>query len=61
MGITSYLPSDLHNYMSLRTAYKPNNVFIAKVTDMDENGNFQIPYCQMFEREALACAKTVIL
>ena len=61
LGITSYLPSDLHNYMSLRTAYKPNNVFIAKVTDMDENGNFQIPYCQMFEREALACAKTVIL
>ena len=61
LGITSYLPSDLHNYMKLRTAYKPNNVFIAKVTDMDEQGNFQIPYCQMFEREALACADTVIL
>ncbi|MCD8144199.1 MAG: hypothetical protein LUD79_02470 [Oscillospiraceae bacterium] len=61
LGITSYLPSDLHNYMRFRTAYKPNNVFIAKVTDMDENGNFQIPYCQMFEREAYACADTVIL
>ena len=61
LGITSYLPSDLHNYMANRTAYKPNNVFIAKVTDMDENGNFQIPYCQMFEREAYACAETVIL
>ncbi|MCD8321388.1 MAG: 4-hydroxybutyrate--acetyl-CoA CoA transferase [Oscillospiraceae bacterium] len=61
LGIASYLPSDLHNYMRLRTAYKPNNVFIAKVTDMDENGNFQIPYCQMFEREAYACAETVIL
>lgn len=61
LGITSYLPTDLHNYMKLRTEYSPNNVFIAKVTDMDENGNFQIPYCQMFEREALACAKTVIL
>ncbi len=61
LGITSYLPSDLHNYMRFRTQYKPNNVFIARVTDMDENGNFQIPYCQMFEREALACATIVIL
>ena len=61
LGITSYLPSDLHNYMRFRTDYKPNNVFIAKVTDMDEKGNFQIPYCQMFEREAYECAKTVIL
>lgn len=61
LGITSYLPTDLHNYMKLRTEYSPNNVFIAKVTDMDGNGNFQIPYCQMFEREALACAKTIIL
>ncbi|MCD8117681.1 MAG: hypothetical protein LUE21_11350 [Oscillospiraceae bacterium] len=61
LGITSYLPSDLHNYMRLRTNYKPNNVFIAKVTDMDENGNFQIPYSQMFEQEAYACAQTVIL
>ena len=61
LGITSYLPSDLHNYMKFRTAYKPNNVFIAKVTDMDENGCFQIPYCQMFEREAYECAETVIL
>ncbi len=61
LGLTSYLPSDLHNYMRLRTAYKPNNVFIAKVTDMDEQGNFQVPYCQMFEREIFECAETVIL
>lgn len=61
LGLTSYLPSDLHNFMRFRTDYKPNNVFIAKVTDMDENGNFQIPYCQMFEREAYECAETVIL
>lgn len=36
LGITSYLPSDLHNHMCFRTDFKPNNVFIAKVTDMDE-------------------------
>ena len=61
LGLASYLPSDLHNFIKLRTEYQPNNVFIAKVTDMDENGNFQIPYCQMFEREMLSCAETVIL
>ena len=61
LGTVSYVPSDLHNYMALRTGYRPNNVFIAAVTEMDENGFFQIPYCQMFEQEALSCAETVIL
>ena len=61
LGLVSYVPSDLHNYMALRTSYRPNNVFIAAVTEMDENGCFQIPYCQMFEQEAFRCADTVIL
>lgn len=60
LGLTSYIPSDLHNYMAERVAYKPNNVFVAKVADL-EGGCFQIPYCQMFEREAYECADTVIL
>ncbi len=61
LGLTSYIPTDLHNYMKLRTDYKPNNVFIAQTTEMDAHGNFQIPYCQMFESEAFACAEKVIL
>lgn len=60
LGIASYIPSDLHNYMAERVAYRPNNVFVAQVADM-ENGTFQIPYCQMFEREALSCAEKIIL
>ena len=60
LGIASYIPSDLHNYMAERVAYKPNNVFVAQVADM-ENGSFQVPYCQMFERECFACADKVIL
>lgn len=60
LGLTSYIPSDLHNYMAERVAYKPNNVFVAQVADM-ENGSFQVPYCQMFERECFACADKVIL
>lgn len=60
LGLTSYLPSDLHNYMAERVRYRPNNVFVAKVAP-PENGMFQVPYCQMFEREAFACAEKVIL
>ena len=60
LGITSYIPSDLHNYMAERVRYRRNNVFVAKVAP-PENGMFQIPYCQMFEREAFACADKVIL
>lgn len=60
LGITSYIPSDLHNYMAERVRYRQNNVFVAKVAP-PENGMFQIPYCQMFEREAFACADKVIL
>lgn len=60
LGLASYIPSDLHNYMAERVAYKPNNVFVAQVADM-ENGSFQVPYCQMFERECFACADKVIL
>ncbi|MBR1781728.1 MAG: hypothetical protein IJ751_10045 [Oscillospiraceae bacterium] len=60
LGIASYIPSDLHNYMAERVSYKPNNVFVAQVTDM-EDASFQIPYCKMFEKEAFACADKVIL
>ena len=60
LGLTSYIPSDLHNYMKERVAYQPNNVFVAQVADM-RNGAFQIPYCKMFEEEAFACAEKVIL
>ena len=60
LGIASYIPSDLHNYMAERVAFKPNNVFVAQVADM-EDGSFQIPYCKMFEEEAFACADKVIL
>lgn len=61
LGLSAYLPSDLSTFGRFRTEVAPNNIFVAAVTPMDEAGNFQIPYCQMFEREMLACAKTVIL
>ncbi|WP_419009434.1 acetyl-CoA hydrolase/transferase family protein [Dysosmobacter sp.] len=61
MRLAAYIPSDLSTFSTIRCAVAPNNVFVAQVSDMDEDGNFCIPYCQMFEKEQLACAKTVIL
>ena len=61
LGMADYLPSDLSTFSAIRTAVRPNNVFIANTTDMDEEGYLQLPYCQMFEKEQLACADTVIV
>ena len=61
LGLCDYIPSDLHNYASVFHAVHPNNIFVAQVSPMDEKGEFCIPYCQMFENEALACARRVIL
>ncbi|MBN1189597.1 MAG: hypothetical protein JXA46_07590 [Dehalococcoidales bacterium] len=60
-GIASYLPSDLHNFMKIRGRISPDRIFWARTTAMDGNGNFCIPYCQMFEYEALQNASHVIL
>lgn len=60
LGFASYIPSSLHNFISERIAYAPNNVFVAQVTEL-ENGKFQAPYCMMFEQEAFDCAEKVIL
>ena len=61
MNLAAYIPSDLSIFSPIRCSVAPNNVFVAQVSDMDEDGNFCIPYCQMFEKEQLACAKTIIL
>lgn len=61
LGLADYLPSDLSTFSAIRASVRPNNVFIANTTDMDEEGYLQMPYCQMFEKEQLACAETVIV
>jgi acyl-CoA hydrolase len=60
-GIASYLPSDLHNFMQIRGEISPDNLFWARTTSLDSEGNFCIPYCQMFEFEALQNAQRVVL
>mgnify|MGYP005770330865 FL=1 len=61
MRLAAYIPSDLSTFSPIRCSVAPNNVFVAQVSDMDEDGTFCLPYCQMFEKEQLACAETIIL
>jgi acyl-CoA hydrolase len=61
MGTSSYLPSDLHNFMNIRGQVSPDKIFWARTTTMDKDGSFCIPYCQMFEYEAMQNASHIIL
>lgn len=61
MGLAAYIPSDLSTFSRIRCSVAPNNVFVAQVSDMDEEGFFCVPYCQMFEKEQLECAETIML
>ena len=61
LGLAEYIPADLHNFMSLRMAYQPCDIFWALTGPMDENGDFCISYGQQVEKEAKACAKRIIL
>ena len=61
LGAATHIPSNLHDFMDRRTAYKPIDKFIAMATPMDKNGNFVVSGCGMWEESAYRSAKTVIL
>ena len=51
---TSLIVTDLPDYGRFVCEHRPPNVFVAQVTPMDANGNFQIGLCLMWEPETLA-------
>ncbi len=62
LGIASHLPSNLHDMMQRRVEYRGKiDKFIAMSSAMDENGNFTVSGCGMWEQCAYENAKTVIL
>lgn len=61
IGTCSYVPSELHNFMTIRGQVSPDKIFWARTTAMEKDGNFCIPYCQMFEYEAVQNASHIIL
>ena len=60
-GAVTHMPSNLHDFMKNRVAYKPIDKFIAMATPMDENGDFSVSGCGMWEYTAAANARSIIL
>ena len=62
LGLSSHLPSNLHDMMQRRTQYKPViDKFVAMATPMDEDGNFTVSGCGMWEECAYEHSAQVIL
>ena len=47
----SLIVTDLPDYARFVADYKPCNVFVASVSPMDDEGNFQVGLCMMWEQE----------
>ncbi len=64
-GNASFFPADICMYGSMITHASDPNVYVGGVSPMDENGNFQIGLCNMWEKEPLEYVKahggTIIL
>lgn len=61
VGMAEYIPTDLSGIGRIGDIIAKGNVFVAQATEMDENGYFQVSYCQMFERDLFPFADRVIL
>ena len=60
-GNTSFIVSDICDYSRFVTEHKPVNTFIAAVSPMDENGNFQVGLSMMWEKECIETCSKIIL
>ena len=64
-GNTSFYPTDLCNYASFIRHKGELDVFVVAATTMDEQGNFQIGLCNMWEGDtleyALECGAKIIV
>ncbi len=61
-GNCTFVPNDLPDQPVWYNGAYPRNVFIAAVTPMDENGNFQVNLSQMWERDIdpLSCERIIL-
>lgn len=60
-GSITHIPCNLHNFIDVYRAAKPIRKFIAMASPMDEEGNFTVSGCVMWEQEAYRAAEEVIL
>ncbi len=61
-GNCTFVACDLYDQPFSYNAAYPRNVYIAAVTPMDENGNFQVNLSQMWERDIdpLSCERIIL-
>ena len=61
-GNCTFVPNDLPDQPIWYNGAYPRNVYIAAVTPMDENGNFQVNLSQMWERDIdpLSCERIIL-
>ena len=61
-GNCTFVPNDLPDQPIWYNAAYPRNVYIAAVTPMDENGNFQVNLSQMWEKDIdpLSCERIIL-
>ena len=60
-GTVTHIPCNLHNFIEVYHSHKPINKFIAMAAPMDEEGNFCVSGCVMWEQGAYEVAEEVIL
>lgn len=60
-GNTSFIPAALNDFMAGYQKVHPTNVFMGMVTPMDENGDFWLGTCLMWETEAIQTCTKIIL
>lgn len=60
-GNTSHIVCDMCDYARFINEHNPCNTFIAAVSPMDENGNFQVGFSLMWEKECLETCDKIIL
>lgn len=60
-GSMTHIPCNLHNFIEVYHSHKPIHKFIAMAAPMDEEGNFCVSGCVMWEQGAYEAAEEVIL
>lgn len=61
LGTVSYLPMELHRFVSCRLGYKPPDVFLGCASPMDKHGYLSLSLCVAYEKDLAERADTVIL
>ncbi len=61
LGNCTFIPCDLNDYAGFNVAHRPPTVFAAAVSPMDEEGNFCLGLCLMWETQMIRSCDRILL